>query len=146
MFNTKGGSKCDWYLESGTSHHMALNRSWFNNYEKLNIKKYTVIGDGTGLAVEGRGTIFINIRKKNNDTISCTIERVLHVPELKCSLFSTSAVAGEGKTIITDERQCKITKDNEIIIVGERDGNSLRLKMDLQKILKLMWVPKKSDL
>ncbi|KAG5885244.1 hypothetical protein JTB14_025941 [Gonioctena quinquepunctata] len=133
MSNTEGESKCDWYLDSGASQHMTFNRSWFKNYEKLNIKEYIVIGDGTRLAVEGRGSIAVNIRKKNNDTISCTIERVLHVPDLKCSLFSASAVADKGYTIITNKRQCKIIKDNGIIILGERDGNLFRVKMDLEK-------------
>ncbi|KAG5896038.1 hypothetical protein JTB14_011033 [Gonioctena quinquepunctata] len=133
MSNTEGESKCDWYLDSGASQHMTFNRSWFKNYEKLNIKEYIVIGDGTRLAVEGRGSISVNIRKKNNDTISCTIERVLHVPDLPCSLFSASAVADKGYTIITNKRQCKIIKDNETIILGERDGNLFRLKMDLEK-------------
>ncbi|KAG5880887.1 hypothetical protein JTB14_001463 [Gonioctena quinquepunctata] len=107
MSNTEGESKCDWYLDSGASQHMTFNRSWFKNYEKLNIKEYIVIGDGTRLVVEGRGSISVNIRKKNNDTISCTIERVLHVPDLKCSLFSASAVADKGYTIITNKRQLK---------------------------------------
>ncbi|KAG5867672.1 hypothetical protein JTB14_024939 [Gonioctena quinquepunctata] len=133
MSITEGESKCDWYLDSGASQHMTFNRSWFKNYEKLNIKEYIVIGDGMRLAVGGRGTISVNIQKKNNDTISCTIERVLHVPDLKCSLFSASAVADKGYTIITNKRQCKIIKDNEIIILGERDGNLFRLKMDLEK-------------
>ncbi|KAG5870417.1 hypothetical protein JTB14_015224 [Gonioctena quinquepunctata] len=104
MSNTEGESKCDWYLDSGASQHMTFNRSWFKNYEKLNIKEYIVIGGGTRLAVEGRGTISVNIRKKNNDTISCTIEKVLHVSDLKCSLFSVSAVADKGYTIITNKR------------------------------------------
>ncbi|KAG5894807.1 hypothetical protein JTB14_008297 [Gonioctena quinquepunctata] len=128
MSNTEGESKCDWYLDTGASQHMT-----FKNYEKLNIKEYIVIGDGTRLAVEGRGTISVNIWKKNNDTISCTIERVLHVPDLKCCLFSASAIADKGYTIITNKRQCEIIKDNEIIILGERVGNLFRLKMDLEK-------------
>ncbi|KAG5887959.1 hypothetical protein JTB14_037351 [Gonioctena quinquepunctata] len=83
--------------------------------------------------LEEGGTISVNIRKKNNDTIRCNIERVLHVPDLKCSLFSASAVADKCYTIITNKRQCKIIKDNEIIILGERDGNLFRLKIDLEK-------------
>ncbi|KAG5875124.1 hypothetical protein JTB14_022596 [Gonioctena quinquepunctata] len=105
MSNTEGESKCDWYLDSGASQHMTFNRSWLKNYEKLKRVYYI-----------------------SKSILSSVMER-----DLKCSLFSASGVADKGYTIITNKRQCKIIKDNEIIILGERDGHLFRLKMDLEK-------------
>lgn len=120
----------NWYLDTGASHHMTGNMDWFDKYVPKASANYVTIGNGDKLNVVGEGIININVHNKSS-TSSGTIENVLHVPQLKCNLFSASAAADKGFIIVTRRDICEIIKNNEVVMIGKREQNLFKLNIEV---------------
>lgn len=55
---TAGGKQCEWYADSGASHHMSNKRDWFSNYIEYKIPRSISIGKGL-IYASGQGDIGI---------------------------------------------------------------------------------------
>ncbi|WVZ01870.1 hypothetical protein V8G54_022676 [Vigna mungo] len=84
-----------WYVDSGCSNHMTYNKSWLTNLDESKKSKVRV-ADNSTLKVEGIG----NVRIKSRNGMHATLENMLLVPEMKCSLISVGQLNENGYTVI----------------------------------------------
>ena len=83
-------SKTDLVVDSGSTDHMMIDKTWFKNYQKL---ETTVNNpDGGKTKVEGIGDVDVEARDTKGVLHKLTFEKVLHVPEYKTNLISASSL------------------------------------------------------
>ena len=83
-------SKTDLVVDSGSTDHMMIDKTWFKNYQKL---ETTVNNpDGGKTKVEGIGDVDVEARDSKGVLHKLTFEKVLHVPEYKTNLISVSSL------------------------------------------------------
>ena len=81
-------SKTDLVVDSGSTDHMMIDKTWFKNYQKL---ETTVNNpDGGKTKVEGIGDGDVEARDTKGVLHKLTFEKILHVPEYKTNLISFS--------------------------------------------------------
>ena len=107
---------------------MALPLTWnedlFTDYRASEVEQTVKLGDGREVEVRGEGTIKLCVTRSENKTVSLTLNKVLHVPSMKCNLFSVRVVTERGFQVTFDDKSCHIkTKDDTVIASGDRQGN-----------------------
>ncbi len=84
------------YLDSGATSHMTNQSDWLEDYEELE-GAYMKVGDGTKLAIKGKGLLPLTIKTIDGD-VEYEALNVLYVPELTDTLLSIGEIAKEGHT------------------------------------------------
>ena len=122
------------YIDSGCSVHMWNGgKEQFSDYVPLH-NKFVRVGDDRKLPVLGKGTVALtNVKSDINSTVSLT--ETLHVPGLKKSLISVSALDDHGCTINFRKGKCEVYPSNDglVLFSGTKvsDGSQL-YQLDLE--------------
>ena len=115
-FMAKEANKNDWYVDSGASSHMTMNKNWLEDYEQLDHEQQVTAANNTKLTIKGKGNIKIDV-SVNNAKREVKILNVLYVPEICANLLSVSQMTNNGNTVSFDNVQCKIFNKNKQLIV-----------------------------
>jgi hypothetical protein len=122
----------DWYADSGASEHMTHSKKWIYNYKELQNPIKIKIANGGVIEAVGHGDIQIKTfdgRKWSEGEL----KSVLYVPDLQCNLFSISSVTEKGYSFEIERNGCKIIKDNEVKILGKREGKLYKLILKFEE-------------
>lgn len=112
---------CIWFLDSGSTEHMASNREDFYNYTSFDEERKVRIGDGQFMKAIGIGDI--NVKAYDGEKwVSKFMYQVLHVPVLYSNLFSQGAMLDKGGRLVSDNRKCEFIRDDRIVAVGIREN------------------------
>jgi hypothetical protein len=84
----------EWLTESGASAHMTSCKDAMEYYKSIPISSIS-ISDKTKLQIIGTGNVKMSIMV-DGEMVKYTIENVLHVPALGCTLFSKGMTASFG--------------------------------------------------
>ena len=96
-------SKFDLVVDSGSTDHIMIDRTWFKNYQKL---ETTVNNpDGGKTKVEGIGDVEIEARDSRGVLHKLTFQKVLHVPEYKTNLISVSSLVQKKHEVMHYQNQ-----------------------------------------
>jgi hypothetical protein len=115
----------DWFADSGCTQHMTEQRHIFSTFTPVLSNTWTVKGIGTSLlVVRGYGNIEFVVRL-NGSQQKITLEKVLYVPGLGTNLLSIAAVTDVGLSVHFVETQVTLTRNQTIVMVGERVGRLL---------------------
>jgi len=111
-------------LDSGTSDHCFITKSWFSSYNMISPprrensagKDSTFTIDGTGVAEFSTTIDGIVSRIKMNDT--------LHMPQLQLNLISVSKLVGKGMTVVFEGETARVKRPDRvtILVVVKRGG------------------------
>ena len=111
-------------LDSGTSDHCFITKSWFLSYNMISPprrgnsagKDSTFTIDGTGVAEFSTTIDSIASRIKIND--------VLHTPQLRSNLISVSKLVGKGMTVAFEGETARVKRSDgvTILVVVKRGG------------------------
>src|SRR5208282_4564599 len=82
------------YLDSGATSHMTNQPEWLEDFEELK-EVYMKVGDGSKLAIEGKGLLPLTIKTPDGD-VEYDAPNVLYVPGLTDTLLSIGEIAREG--------------------------------------------------
>ena len=114
-----------WYIDSGCSHHMTFDKSAFTSYsEQLN--SCVEVGNGERTKIAGTGTVKLTL-EMNGRSKPCTIQNVLHVPNLGYQLLSVSQLSKSGIQTLFSSSGAQLIRDQEIIAAGSLVGNLYKL-------------------
>ena len=83
-------SKTDLVVDSGSTDHMMIDKTWFKKYQKLETTFNNP--DGGKTKVEGIGDVDVEARDTKGVLHKLTFEEILHVPEYKTNLISVSSL------------------------------------------------------
>ncbi|WVZ20583.1 hypothetical protein V8G54_007905, partial [Vigna mungo] len=132
-----------WYVNSGCSNHMTYNKSWLTNLDESKKSKVRV-ADNSTLKVEGIG----NVRIKSRNGMHATLENVLLVPEMKCSLISVGQLNENGYTVIMGSNaQMEVyDRGKNLILKCLRSGNrTFQVHLDVIKTLQCLATTKEDE-
>ncbi|CCA76258.1 hypothetical protein PIIN_10253 [Serendipita indica DSM 11827] len=105
-----------WLADSASSTHLALKREFFTEYEPLNNMTIRPIS-GTPIPAAGRGTVLLDF-DLGTSRITHTLKDVLHVPNAKHNLVSTSRIDAAGLHMVYGGGMCQITRGRRIMGTG----------------------------
>lgn len=114
-----------WVADSGATHHMSDQLSYFHNFQSIKEGTRSVTGiGGKELSVLGIGDIHIKttVNGKNQKTI---LSGVLYIPDLRTNLFSIVSATSNGAEVRFINNEIIIVKNEMIEITGKRIGTSL---------------------
>ena len=86
------------------------------------------IGDGNFLQAISVGKVPLQLQLLNNETLDCTADKVLYVPNLCYNLLSIPKITENGKTIEFCDAHCNIfSNDKNLIGIANKVGNLFHL-------------------
>jgi hypothetical protein len=120
-----------WYVDSGCTKHMTNSKEYFELYVDISYKKRIVEGvGGIVLQVIGVGSISIKVNLGDRSELA-TLTKVLFVPNLGTSLFSSQRVAQKNVDTITSKSTCRlITQEGEIVMKGVLTSKLYKLDIE----------------
>ena len=124
-----GGTPCknDWLVDSGASEHMCNDRTAFSTYERI-VPRDVTVGDGAAIKAVGRGTVMLRMQVDGAEHTT-TLTSVLHVPEMRCNLFSVGRAMERGYRCEFGEKQCRIlTAGGIAVALGALQAGVFRLQ------------------
>lgn len=115
----------DWYADSGATHHMTDQRSFFSTFKEITSESWKVNGiGGTQLFAAGVGNIpvhsYVHGERKSGE-----FQDVLFVPGLGTNLFSIGTATDSGIDVYFSNDTVAFVKENTEIMSGQRVGRSL---------------------
>ena len=117
----------DWLADSGSSHHMTDQRSWFTNFTTVLAETWPVqaVGGHTTF-VGGIGDISIEIYIRNQWEQG-TLTDILYVPTLQRNLFSVSSAAFKNVDTLYTKKGCQMLADGVVLMEGSLEGMLYKL-------------------
>ena len=117
----------DWLADSGSSHHMSDQRSWFINFTAVPAGTWPVQAVGGHTAfVEGIGNILIEAYVRNRWEPGMLTD-VLYVPTLQRNLFSISSAAVKNIDTLYTKTGCQLLADGLVLMEGSLEGMLYKL-------------------
>lgn len=111
----------DWCLDSGCMMHLTGKAELLDGLVACN--KQIVLADGRKILARAMGTGMLKVTNENGKQRVIPVENVLFVPGLAGNLLSVSQIADKGFNVIFKSKECKIMKEDSVIVVGKkRDG------------------------
>ncbi|KAL8134128.1 hypothetical protein AgCh_009265 [Apium graveolens] len=114
------GSKEEWVLDSGCSHHICGRREWFSSYKKCEGKIVTL---PNGKTVKVAGIDEVTMKRYNGHVQKLT--QVRYIPELNRTLISLGKLVDLGYTVMMKNSMLKVTKGDLEIFKGRKDKRNL---------------------
>ena len=103
----EGNLQRQWIVDSGTSHTMCSNCTWFSHFSSLTSPVNIVLGDNS--TIQGTGVRRITVQMKANGKWSHAIlQDVLFIPKLHGNLLSVSQLACHGADVCFAKGGCQI--------------------------------------
>ncbi len=95
-----------WVVDSGASSHMSPHGEYLQNYQSFGTPQVVTLGDHYAVSAIGKGDLPVMI-----GDIAGRMYDVLHVPDLRVNLFSTSAMASKGEmSAYFDHNGCEVLR------------------------------------
>lgn len=117
----------NWYIDSGASMHMTMNRDLLYNETTPPITTIRVANDKK-LVVKACGNINLNVVNVRGQLDTIKVQNVLYVPELATNLLSVSQIINSGCQVQFDKQGCKIlNKANKQVATAKMMNNMYRL-------------------
>lgn len=114
------GSKEEWVLDSGCSHHICARREWFSSYKKCE-GKMVALPNGKRVKVAGIGEVTM---KLHNGRVR-KLTQVRYVPELNRNLISLGKLVDLGYTVMMKNGMLEVAKRDLEILKGWKDKRNL---------------------
>jgi len=88
--------KGEWILDTGASHHMCNDRNLFEDYIINPSKELSITTAGSNTRAEGKGSVILDVIKRDKGITRVRLENVLHMPNLAVNLISGPQLTQKG--------------------------------------------------
>ena len=110
-----------WIIDSGASQHMTFERHHLSDYIEFKQPTTVYLGDNRTIKAYGKGTYRL-VADLGGQTQRLVLHEVLYLPELERNLLSVHAMAKMGASVAFGNKQCKVTRNEKLLAVGEMRG------------------------
>jgi hypothetical protein len=111
----------DWVIDSGATHHMCNDKSYFKELTELSVHKKIILGNNTFTYATHIGIVELEM-KIGNETKLGTLSNVLYTPEVARNLFSVESCVKAGNEVRFKSNGVDIfNKDDDIVACGYRN-------------------------
>ena len=114
-----------WIIDSGASHHMTSDRSFFDQLQHKACK--LCLADGKETNVVGVGEGHFTGFDKDGNVVNVKLVDVLFVPDLRHNLISVKRMVESGARVEFNAEKCCIQKNDSIVLVANVINGVLRL-------------------
>ena len=121
-----------WIMDSGASHIMCSNHSWFQHFSPLATPTRVILGDDSHIDGTGVGRIYARMMAGNKLT-NVILQDVLFVLDLHCNLLSVAHLTSHGANIHFVNNACTICDKSNAMFCTSSWHNNLYI-MDVQTI------------
>ena len=108
----------DWIIDSGASFHVTPHKNLFSSYSEGDYGEARMGNNGTSKIIAVG-----DVRLKSKTGQMLNLKNVRHIPDFRLNLISTGTLDDEGYFSLFGRGQWKLTKDDNVIARGTRDGN-----------------------
>lgn len=122
-------STCDdWYIDSGASAHMTMNRTILENVKNVHTGNVTA-ANNSKMSIECSGDIKLQCNDNNENIF---VKNVLYVPDLCTNLISVSQMIKNNNKVVFKENKCEITsKYGDVIATATMVDDMFKLDCKL---------------
>ena len=118
-------SEREWLVDSGATSHMCNNRNLFKQVRDLDSAETITLGDGRNLEVKSVGTVELEMLLPDGSSRSCSLQKVLYVPELAYNLVSVSRATEARKRVTFSKNGCEFSNEHGQITAFATKQSSL---------------------
>ena len=108
-----------WIADTGATHHITKSKNFVVTYESFSEPKPITLGNHKLMFAYGQGDINVET-VVNNEQKKHHLKDVWYTPDVVKNLFSVPTAADKGMQYWLDKHSCKITKNGETLVVGNR--------------------------
>ena len=108
-----------WIPDSGASHHMTKMKHCYSTYTAFDEPKPVTLGNKKQMLAYGQGDIYIEAVVDGKCKLHC-LKDVWYTPDVVMNLLSVSSATDKGAEYYSDKGCCRLMRDGEVLIVGER--------------------------
>lgn len=121
--------KEDWYIDSGASVHLTVNREWLTEESEPDNIKEIAVANNMKVPVECAGNVDITTVVGRSE-YSVTIKDALCVPQLTTNLLSVSQLIKKGNRVVFETKGCRIyNRQEELIAVADLENEVYKLNV-----------------
>ncbi|KAL7287560.1 hypothetical protein TKK_0018211 [Trichogramma kaykai] len=113
-----------WIADSGASAHITFRSEWLTDYKPITHGNTITLGDGTELAIAGKGTVLVE-RLLDGKWKAARLDDVLLVPEMGKNLYSIGVCTSRGLDVLYKGDAVRIKRDESTVAVGWKQQNQL---------------------
>ena len=123
-------SEREWLVDSGATSHMCNNRNLFKQVRDLDSAETITLGDGRNLEVKSVGTVELEMLLPDGPSRSCSLQKVLYVPELAYNLVSVSRATEARKHVTFSKNGCEFSNEHgQITAFATKQGSLYHLEL-----------------
>ncbi|KAJ0169236.1 hypothetical protein K1T71_015266 [Dendrolimus kikuchii] len=129
VFSASFNNDSSWYIDSGASMHMTMNKDWIYD-EKMPPIDNIKVANNKVLKVASCGKVNLNIIQPKGITSTIQVNDVLYIPELSTNLLSVSQMIKNQCKVEFDNKGCNIyNKNSEKVATAKLINNMYRLNL-----------------
>ncbi|CAL1356033.1 unnamed protein product [Linum trigynum] len=119
------GNPREWWIDSGATRHVCAVKEMFTSYSLAKAEEKLFMGNSSTAKVEGYGKIVLKMTSGK----VVTLNNVLHVPEIRKNLVSTSLLAKHGFKVVFVSDKVVISKNDVYIGKGYLNNDLFKLNV-----------------
>ena len=119
------GNPNEWWIDSGATRHVCATKSMFSTYSEADSEEKLYMGNSSTSKVEGAGKV--SLRMTSGKVVS--LYNVLHVPEIRKNLVSTSLLVKHGFKVVFVSDKVVISKNDMYVGKGYLQDGLFKLNV-----------------
>ena len=119
------GNPKEWWIDSAATRHVCAIKGMFSSYALAGPKKELHIGNSSTSKIEGTGNILLKMTSGK----TLTLKNVLHVPEIRKNLVSTSLLVKNGFKVVFVSDKVVISKNDMYVGKGYLSDGLFKLNV-----------------
>lgn len=119
-------NKTEWYVDSGASAHMTVNKDWLKNMKLSTCLPEIIVANESKVSVDCSGDVDIV------SDLEChiTVKNVLCVPTLTTNLLSVSELIKNGNHVVFEEKHCYIyNRSDALVAIADLTDGVYKLRL-----------------
>ena len=128
--NLLGSNPKEWWIDTGTTHHVCLDRKTFSTFEPIETEEKVFMGNSTTLEIKGQGKVVLKMTSGKE----LTMTNVLYVPKMYKNLVFGSLLNSHGFRLVFKSDKFVMSKSG--MYVGRGYMSDGMWKLNVMAIIK----------
>uniref|UniRef100_A0A2N9EK44 Integrase catalytic domain-containing protein n=1 Tax=Fagus sylvatica TaxID=28930 RepID=A0A2N9EK44_FAGSY len=115
----------DWWVDTGATRHICSDKKMFSTYQSVGYGEQLFMGNSSTSKVEGKGKVVL----KMSSGKELTLNDVLHVPDIRKNLVSSSLLSKNGFQLVFESDKFLLTKSGILVGKGHLSDGLFKVKV-----------------
>ena len=123
--NLVGGDTKEWWMDTGSTHHVCIDHNLFSSYHPVDNGEEIFIGNSSTSKVVGKGKVILKMTSGKK----LTLNDLLHVPDIRKNLVSCSLLSKNGFKLVIEFDKFVLTKNGMYVGKGYMSNGLFKINM-----------------